>query len=308
MRLLRNQNITLPFSIPIISTHTRAVLEALLVTLLWSSSYVLIKIGLEEIPALTFAGLRYFIAAIVLALFFLHNSGWTVMRNLSLRDFGLFVVLGLFMYAITQGAQFVALQYLKAATVSLLLTFTPVIVALLSVPLLDEHTTRRQWVWMGVLFVGVAVYFYPYAFGALVLFGLGIMVIGLFSNSLAAILGRGANRRQSLSALTVTAISMAIGSTVLLGTGVTVQGLPALSWQAWGIVLWLALINTAFAFWLWNRTLQTLTASESSVINNTMLAQVAILGWIFLGETLAIRDVTGLGLVMAGALLFQLKQ
>jgi drug/metabolite transporter (DMT)-like permease len=33
---------------------------------LWATSWVLIKIGLQEIPALTFAGLRYALASLVL--------------------------------------------------------------------------------------------------------------------------------------------------------------------------------------------------------------------------------------------------
>jgi drug/metabolite transporter (DMT)-like permease len=40
----------------------RAILQALFVTFLWSTSWVLVKIGLEDIPAVTFAGLRYFLA------------------------------------------------------------------------------------------------------------------------------------------------------------------------------------------------------------------------------------------------------
>ena len=210
------------------------------------------------------------------------------------------------MYAVTQGAQFVALQYLKAATVSLFLTFTPVAVAILSVPLLGERTSRRRWAWMGLLFVGVTVYFYPFDFGTLVLTGLGVMVVGLLANSLASILGRDVNRDGTLSAVAVTAVSMGFGSAILLGTGVAVQGLPRLSLQNWLIILWLAVINTAFAFTLWNRTLQTLSATESSVINNTMLAQVVILGWVFLGEALTLTDVIGLALLMIGALLVQM--
>ncbi|MDL1890548.1 DMT family transporter, partial [Nitrospirales bacterium NOB] len=49
-----------------ISSHMRAVLQALFVTLLWSSSWVLIKQGLKDIPALTFAGLRYTLAFLCL--------------------------------------------------------------------------------------------------------------------------------------------------------------------------------------------------------------------------------------------------
>ncbi|MDJ1431413.1 DMT family transporter [Halostagnicola sp. A-GB9-2] len=293
-------------SVPFASRRTRAVLEALLVTVLWSSSYVLITIGLEEIPAVTFAGLRYGIAAIVLLPFFLRGGGYQSVRALERREVGVLLVLGVFMYAVTQGAQFVALQYLNAATVSLLLTFTPVVVALLSVPLLGERTSSRQWLWLCLLFVGVAFYFWPFAFETLTLVGLAIMVVGLFSNSIGAILGRDANRDGALSALTVTTVSMGFGAGILLGTGVVVQGLPPLSFHNWLIVLWLAVINTAFAFTLWNRTLQTLSATESSVIANTMLAQIAVFGWVFLDETLTLTDILGLAVVMIGALLVQL--
>jgi len=37
----------------------KAILLALLVTFIWSTSWVFIKIGLREMPAITFAGLRY---------------------------------------------------------------------------------------------------------------------------------------------------------------------------------------------------------------------------------------------------------
>lgn len=287
------------------SKRTRAVLEALFVTVLWSSSYVLIKAGLEEIPAVTFAGLRYGVATVVLVPLFLREGGHRSVRRLERRELALLLVLGLFMYTITQGAQFLALQYLRAATVSLLLTFTPAVVALCSVPLLGERASQRQWLWMAVLFVGVGVYFYPFDLGVLALVGLGIMTVGLLSNALASILGRYANRDGTLSALGVTTVSMGVGSTILLGTGTAVQGLPSLSARSWAIVFWLAVVNTAFAFTLWNRTLQTLTATESSIINNTMLVQVALLGWIFLGESLTLTDGLGMALVMVGALLVQ---
>ncbi|UTF54727.1 DMT family transporter [Natronosalvus rutilus] len=287
------------------SKRTRAVFEALFVTVLWSSSYVLIKVGLEEIPAVTFAGLRYGVATVVLVPLFLRGGGHRSVRRLERRELAVLLALGLFMYAITQGAQFLALQYLRAATVSLLLTFTPAVVALCSVPLLGERASRRQWLWMAVLFVGVGVYFYPFDLGVLALVGLGIMAVGLLSNALASILGRYANRDGTLSALGVTTVSMGVGSALLLGTGIAVQGLPSLSLRSWAIVLWLAVVNTAFAFTLWNRTLQTLTATESSVINNTMLVQVALLGWIFLGESLTLTDGLGMAAVLAGALLVQ---
>jgi len=47
-------------------SHMRPVLQALLVTFLWSTSFIIIKWGLAEIPPLTFAGLRYSIAFLAL--------------------------------------------------------------------------------------------------------------------------------------------------------------------------------------------------------------------------------------------------
>jgi drug/metabolite transporter (DMT)-like permease len=76
---------------------------------------------------------------------------------------------------------------------------------------------------------------------------------------------------------------------------------------SWAIVLWLAVVNSALAFTLWNRTLRTLSAMESSIINNTMLFQIAALAWMFLGEELGWREVAGMVLAAAGILAVQLR-
>ena len=41
------------------SSHVRAVLQALFITCLWSTWWVIINLSLKDIPALTFAGLRF---------------------------------------------------------------------------------------------------------------------------------------------------------------------------------------------------------------------------------------------------------
>ena len=118
-----------------LSPHFRAAFQALFVTFLWSTSWVLIKIGLEDIPALTFAGLRYSLAFLCLLPFALRPAHLKPLRRLSGRRWVRLVVLGLLFYAVTQGAQFVGLDYLPSVTVSLLLNFTTIVVALASIPL-----------------------------------------------------------------------------------------------------------------------------------------------------------------------------
>jgi drug/metabolite transporter (DMT)-like permease len=46
---------------------------------------------------------------------------------------------------------------------------------------------------------------------------------------------------------------------------------------------------------------------ESSVINNTMLIQIAVLAWIFLGERLGGQEIAGLAVAGLGTLLVQLR-
>ena len=70
----------------------------------------------------------------------------------------------------------------------------------------------------------------------------------------------------------------------------------------------LAVINTAIAFTLWNYTLRTLSAMESSIINNTMLFQIAVLAWLFLDEPLGWREVLGMALATLGTLLVQIRR
>jgi drug/metabolite transporter (DMT)-like permease len=69
----------------------------------------------------------------------------------------------------------------------------------------------------------------------------------------------------------------------------------------------LAVINTALAFWLWNKSLQVLTAMESSIINNTMLIQISLLAWLFLGEKITWIGAIGLAIASLGTVLVNVK-
>jgi drug/metabolite transporter (DMT)-like permease len=290
------------------ASHLWAALQALFVTFLWSTSWVLIKFGLRDIPALTFAGLRYGLAFLCLLPFALRANHRLILRGLSARQWGRLIVLGLLFYAVTQGTQFVGLAYLPAVTVSLLLNFTTIVVVLMGIVALNERPTARQWGGVGLSVVGVLIYFYPISFPAGQIIGLVVVGAGVLANAASAVLGRSINREGSLSPLVVTVVSMGIGAAAMLGAGIWTQGLPPLGPTSWAIVGWLAVVNTAFAFTLWNHTLRALTAMESSIINSTMLIQIAVLAWLFLGEPLTAQKIIGMALAGAGALVVQLRR
>lgn len=288
-----------------VSARQVAIAQALLVTFLWSTSWVLIKFGLGEIPALTFAGLRYTLAFGCLLPFALRPAHRAALTGLSRREWGNLALLGVLFYALTQGAQFLALSLLPAITTSLLLNFTTVIVALTGAAFLAEKPRRLQWVGIVLNLAGVLLYFFPVALPAGQWVGIAIALTGVLANALGALLGRQINRGHTLSPLLVTVVSMGIGGLLLLVAGVATQGLPTLSPAHWLTVGWLAVINTAYAFTLWNRTLRQLSAVESSMINSTMLIQITLLAWFILGERLTGQEMAGLALAALGVGLVQ---
>jgi len=111
--------------------HIISIFQALLVTFLWSTSYVIIKKGLLSIPPITFAGLRCFLASICLLPFSFMPQHRSEIRKLSKRKWVKLLILGLVFYVLTQGTQFIGLSHLPSTTVSLMLNFTPVVVIIL---------------------------------------------------------------------------------------------------------------------------------------------------------------------------------
>ena len=287
-------------------TQVRAVLTALFVTFLWSSSWVLIRWGLDEeaLEPITFAALRYGLAALVLIVWVVsRKSSRTDLFRLNRASFIQIVVLGLVFYALTQGAQFVAIDNQPAATTSLVLSWTPMLVALAGGWSIAESSSSRQL--GGTLLVVAGAWFYFAGDLGATAAGMAAALIGLGANVASSLLGRHLNRQNSVPPVVLTALSMAVGAAILTMGGVAIEGIPVISARGWLIIIWLAVINTAFAFTLWNLSLRRLSALESAAVNNTMLIQIAVLAWIFLDEAFGTREALGILLVTIGILLTQ---
>lgn len=268
---------------------------------------MIIKKGLDEIPPITFAGLRYFIAFLCFIPLIRRKKYLAEFKQIKAPQWKKLILLGFTFYAFTQGAQFLGLSLLPSVTVSLMLNFTPLIVALLGIFLLKEKPTIIQWFGSLFFIFGILIYFYPINLLDNQILGLSVMAVGIIANALSAIIGRDVNRNKDLSPLVITFISMGIGSIILLVAGFSMDGIPDISFRNWLYLLWLAAVNTSFAFTLWNHTLRTLTAVESSIINGTMLIQIAVLAWFFLGESITFPEGIGMSVALLGAVLVQIK-
>jgi len=289
-----------------ISAHIKTILQALLVTFLWSTSFVIIKKGLLDIPPITFAGLRYGLAWLFFLPIILHSKHKSEIRKLTKLQWKKLILLGLVFYTFTQGAQFLGLYYLPSVTVSLMLNFTPIIVAVMGIFILNEKPSIIQWGGSGLFLIGIFTYFFPVSLAGNRALGLAIMGFGILANAGATIIGRDVNRNKNIHPIIITFISMGIGAAILIVIGLFADGIPTINLKSWIYLVWLAGVNTAFAFTLWNYTMRSLTAMESSIINGTMLIQIAILAWIFLRESITFQEGIGMLIAAIGAILVQL--
>jgi len=295
-------------------TKTRpfAIFQAFIVTILWSSSWPIIKFGLEieNLPPFIFAGLRYVTASVILIVAVLVSPRHRrELKTITKKWWLILIFYGLIFYTLTQGAQFLGLVYLPAITVSLLLSFTPILVLIIAVFTIKEKPSFIQIIFVLTALGGALLYFIPSLnlnLTTSIIIGLVVVIIGVLANAFSTIVGRSINQKQVLSPLVITAVSMLIGSIILLVVGFSVEGVPSISLTGVGYILWLSVVNTALAFTLWNHSMQRLRAVEISIINNTMLFQITILVVIFLSERPTPLEWVGLAIVAISGLLLPL--
>lgn len=194
---------------------------------------------------------------------------------------------------------------LSATTVSFLLNLTPLLVLLASLCWLKEIPTGLQVIGVFVTLSGSTLFFSP-GLNDSELLGMGIVAVGLIGFALFGILGRAIARDQETDTLTLTIVPLAIGGGLLLVLASGLESLPPLSLR--GIVLWLAIVNTAFAYVLYNRALRVLTALEMNMLLNLAPLGTAVFAWLLLGESLSIAQIVGMLIVILGVTLVQWRR
>ena len=213
-------------------------------------------------------------------------------------------LLGFSAYTLGNGALFWALRFLPATTGSFLMSLITVTVLLGGVFWLREIPNRVQAVGIFIVLAGMALFFSPGLKPGEPL-GLAIFALALLGFTLFGLLSRIAAIDRQIDTLTLTALPLAIGGGLLLAIAVPLEGLPSASLRTWGLVLFLAAINTALGYVLYNHALQSLQAFEMNVLLNLSPIWTALLGWMLLDENLVSKQWAGIFVVLVGVMLVQ---
>lgn len=274
-----------------------------LLSVIWGTTYFVIRQGLEDLPPFTAAAARFTVAAAVFA---------CVAPAIARREGGrapgtrLTLVLGLCNFTLSYGLVYVAETRLPSGLVSLLWGTFPVMLAGLTGFLLpEERVTARQWAGFAVGFAGIALLFATdlesiggegVLYGALLLLSPLVSAVGQLHVK--------RHGRDVSSALT-TRNGLAIAAVLLSATALVVERGEPVRWTATavGSVLYLALVGTVVAFGLYFWALRHAPATRLGVITYLTPTLALTLGTLAGGEPFHLHTLAGAALVLGSVAL-----
>ena len=271
--------------------------------LVWSSTWVVIAVGLEDVAPFFGAGLRFTLAGVgVLA------AAVALKRPLK-TDFVLSTIVGVLPFATCYGLIYWAEQYVTSGLTAVLFGVLPLYVAVLAALFLPAEPLRPR------LLAGIVV-----ALAGLVLaFGESLHLGGRHAalaatavvlSPLASAVGNIAikQRGSTLDPLVMNGWAMVTGGVLLLLVSVPTEDWGATQWSLTtvGSILYLAALGTGFTFVTLTVLLRELPAVTVSFISLVIPFGALALGAIFRDETVTVIAVAGALLVVVGIAIAQL--
>lgn len=273
-------------------------IESILVVGVWSTSFPLVKISLTELSPFQVAGVRYFGAFLVLIPIMLVRSRKTL-RSLSPSDWGRMAVMGVIGYPIGNSLLFWGLQSLHSTTSAFLLNAMPLATLALGVVWLNEKPTRLQLVGLAVALGGGLVFFGTHIPTEEVV-PILVTVFGAVCLAVFGVMAREFARDGLVDGVTLAALPLFFGGGLLVAVVPPTQ-LP--SPRVVSVLIWLAVLNSALAYLVWNHALRRLQAFEISIVANLMPMGTGLIAPLLIGETVEPAAWAGIGVALAGVVL-----
>jgi drug/metabolite transporter (DMT)-like permease len=271
--------------------------------LIWSSTWVAIKIGIEDVPPLLSAGIRFALAGAGLLL--LAKALGRSLRT----DIPLAAILAILPFAGAYGLIYWGEQYVPSGLAAVLFGVMPLYSATIaSVALADEPLRARLVAGIGVAIVGLAI-----AFGESLALGDAewalLAATACAVAPLCAAIGNVSIKRrgQSLDPIVLNAWAMLAGGALLLVTSAPLEDWGQAAWtaNAIGSIAYLAAIGSAVPFVTLTILLRELPAVTVSYITLLLPFGALAFGATVYGETVTVAAIGGAALVAGGLLIAQ---
>src|SRR5213079_1907148 len=267
----------------------------------WSSTWLVIKIGLRDLPPISYAGIRFLIAIVVL---FAVSAGRVGLLPQRVFDYLLLAFSGVLMFAVNYGLLFWGELHVSSGLAAVLQATIPIFGMLFAHLMLPDEPLRLQKLLGAVLALGGVAMICERLLGfhGFVAFwgGLGIVfgaACAAFSNVLLKA------RVIQLAPSMIAGWQMIFGAAPLLVTGFVMEGNPfRFHWTALSFfcLLYLAVIGSALTFLLLYWLLPRMTVARLQAISLITPPGAVMLGWAIGGETFSLLSLVGACFVLAG--------
>jgi len=250
---------------------------------IWGGMYVVSKVVLEVIPPFTLLAIRLILGAISLGIAISFRRKTEFTKKQILDSF----LVGFVGYGISLGFQFVGTKLSTASNGALVTSATPAFVLLFAPFLLHEKTTAQGIIALIVSSLGVVAVIDPRTanFSSSLFMGNLSLLAAALTWALYSVLVRKVSKTSDVLVSSAVMFIGGIPSSILLGFfEVKNQGIGQITPGIIGGILFLGIVSTAIAMFLWNYAFSQLPASAASL---TFFAQPVVgilLGWLFLGE------------------------
>jgi len=267
----------------------------------WSSTWLAIKIGLRDLPPISYAGIRFLVAIIVL---FVVSAGRVSLLPQRGFDYLLLAFTGFLMFAVNYGLLFWGELHVSSGLAAVLQATIPMFGMLFAHLMLPDEPLQLPKLLGALVAVGGVALICErrLGFNGFMAFwgGLGI-ILGAASAAFSNVLLKA--RAVQLAPAMIAAWQMIFGATPLLLIGFMVEGNPVrFHWSMVSILclLYLAVIGSALTFLLLYWLLPRMTVARLQAISLITPPGAVVLGWAVGGETFSIWSLLGACLVLAG--------
>ncbi|MYW65749.1 EamA family transporter [Streptomyces sp. SID8379] len=200
---------------------------------------------------------------------------------------------------------FLAAYRLPGGLAAVVGSLGPLFVAGLAVPLLRQLPTRRALLTAAAAALGVSLVVLRAA-GGLDALGVAAAVASAASMSTGTVLTKKWGRPEGIGPLALTAWQLTAGGLLIAPLAWAVEGAPpALDGRALTGYAYLALANTAVAYWLWFRGIGRLSATQVTLLGPLSPLTAAVIGWAALGQDLTPLQLAGMAVALGATVLGQ---
>ena len=250
---------------------------------IWGGMYVVSKVVMAVIPPYLLLTSRLLLGILTLYLVTILRGGLKITR----KQFWQIFWVGFVGYGVSVGMQFVGTNLSTASNGSLVTSATPAFVLVFAALLLGEKITWRRLIALLVASLGVIAVIDPRTaqLSSGLFLGNLALVGAALTWALYSVLIRKVTRKLDVLPVSLIAFAGGLPVSIPLGTWeLSAQGIGIITPGVIAGVLFIGIISTALAMYLWNSAFAILDASVASL---TFFAQPVVgtlLGWLFLGE------------------------